>query len=76
MTDRKSCFFMGHRKAGERLLPKLELVLDRLIQEENVLYFYVGGYGGFDWVSAATVKRAKQKYVIPMTEAQPEKKIA
>ena len=58
----KSCFFIGHREADERLLPRLELEIERLIQEENVRYFYVGGYGGFDRITAAAVKRAKQKY--------------
>ena len=58
----KSCFFIGHREADERLLPRLELVVDRLIREENVRYFYVGGYGGFDLVAAAAVRRMKQKY--------------
>ena len=58
----KSCFFIGHREADERLLPRLELVIDQLIVEENVRYFYVGGYGGFDRIAAAAVKRAKQKY--------------
>ena len=58
----KSCFFMGHREADERLLPRLELVIDRLIQEKNVRYFYVGGYGGFDRIAATAVKRAKQKH--------------
>ncbi len=58
----KSCFFIGHREADERLLSRLELVVDRLILEENVRYFYVGGYGGFDRVAAATVSRMKQKY--------------
>ena len=58
----KSCFFIGHREADERLLPRLELVIDRLIREENVRYFYVGGYGGFDRVSAAAVRRMKQKH--------------
>ena len=58
----KSCFFIGHREADERLLPRLELVIDRLIQEENVRYFYVGGYGGFDRIAAAAVKQVKQKY--------------
>ena len=61
MSERKSCFFMGHREADERLLPRLELEIDRLIQEDNVRYFYVGGYGGFDRIAAAAVKRAKQK---------------
>ena len=58
----KSCFFFGHREADERLLPRLELVIDRLIREEGVHYLYVGGYGGFDRVSAAAVRRMKQKY--------------
>ena len=52
---------MGHREADERLLPRLELVIDQLITGENVRYFYVGGYGGFDRIAAAAVKRAKQK---------------
>ena len=58
----KSCFFIGHREADEWLLPRLKLVIDRLIREENVRYFYVGGYGGFDRIAATAVKRAKQKY--------------
>lgn len=62
MSEWKRCFFIGHREADERLLPRLELVIDRLIREENVRYFYVGGYGGFDRIAAAAVKRAKQKY--------------
>lgn len=62
MSEYKSCFFIGHREADERFLPRLELVIDRLIQDENVRYFYVGGYGGFDRIAAAAVKQAKQKY--------------
>lgn len=58
----KSCFFTGHRETDESLLPRLELEIDRLIQEENVRYFYVGGYSGFDRIAATAVKRAKQKY--------------
>ena len=58
----KSCFFMGHREADERMLPRLELTIERLIAEENVCYFYVGGYGGFDRIATVAVKRAKQKY--------------
>ena len=44
------------------MLPRLELTIERLIAEENVRYFYVGGYGGFDRIAAVAVKRAKQKY--------------
>lgn len=62
MSHSKSCFFIGHREADERLLPRLELTIERLIAEENVRYFYVGGYGGFDRIAAAAVKKAKQKY--------------
>ena len=62
MSRDKSCFFIGHRDADERLLPRLELTIERLIAEENVRYFYVGGYGGFDRIAAAATKRAKQKY--------------
>ena len=61
MSRDKSCFFIGHREADERLLPRLELTIERLIAEENVRYFYVGGYGGFDRIAAAATKRAKQK---------------
>lgn len=58
----KSCFFVGHREANERLLPRLELEIHRLIQEDNVRYFYVGGYGGFDRIAAAAVKHSKQEH--------------
>ena len=62
MSRDKSCFFIGHREADERLLPRLELTIERLIAEENVRYFYMGGYGGFDRITTAATKRAKQKY--------------
>lgn len=58
----KSCFFIGHREADERLLPRLEWEIEQLITKENVCYFYVGGYGGFDGVAASAVKRAKQHH--------------
>ena len=62
MSRDKSCFFIGHREADERLLLRLELIIKRLIAEENVRYFYVGGHGGFDRIVAAATKQAKQKY--------------
>lgn len=58
----KSCFFIGHREADELLFPRMELVIDRLIREERVRCFYVGRYGEFDRLAAATVKRLRQKY--------------
>lgn len=52
MSHGISCFFIGHREADERLLPRLELEIERFIAEENVRSFYVGGYGGFDRIAA------------------------
>ena len=57
-----SCFFIGHREANESLLPRLELEIEQLITEEQVCFFYVGGYGGFDQIAATAVKKAKKKY--------------
>lgn len=58
----KSCFFIGHREADERLLPMLTAAIERLITEEQVSFFYVGGYGGFDRIAATAVKRMKLQY--------------
>ena len=58
----KCCFFIGHREADERLLPMLNTAIERLITEEKVSYFYVGGYGGFDRIAATAVKQAKLHY--------------
>ena len=55
----KSCFFIGHREADERLLPILTAAIERLITEEQVSFFYVGGYGGFDRIAATAVMRMK-----------------
>ena len=58
----KSCFFIGHREADERLLPVLQSVIQQLIEEEGVTEFYVGGYGGFDRIAGAAVKQLKAEY--------------
>ena len=58
----KSCFFIGHREANESLLPRLESEIDRLITEENVRCFFVGGYGGFDQIAATAVKKTKKQH--------------
>ncbi len=44
------------------MLPRLELEIEQLITKENVRYFYVGRYGGFDGVAASAVKKAKRRY--------------
>ena len=58
----KSCFFIGHREADERLLPVLQSTIQQLIEEEGVTEFYVGGYGGFDRIAGAAVKQLKAEY--------------
>ena len=58
----KSCFFIGHREAPESVFTHLTTVLEWLIVEENVGYFYVGQYGAFDHMAALAVKRLKQQY--------------
>ena len=58
----KSCFFIGHREADERLLPVLQSLIQQLIEEEGVTEFYVGGYGGFDRIAGAAVKQLKAEY--------------
>lgn len=58
----QSCFFIGHREADERLLPILTAAIERLITEEQVLFFYVGGYGGFDRIAATAIKRMKLQH--------------
>ena len=58
----KSCFFIGHREADERLIPLIAETVERLIVEEDVSYFYAGAYGGFDRLASTVVKEAKKKY--------------
>ena len=57
----KSCFFIGHRKADEQILPALKKAIEQLIAED-VLFFYVGGYGGFDRIAGTAVKQAKKQH--------------
>ena len=58
----ESCYFIGHREADEHLIPILIDNIQRLICEENVCYFYVGGYGGFDRVAGMAVKEVKKHH--------------
>ena len=58
----KSCFFIGHREANERLLPELITVVEQLVTDEQVSYFYVGGYGGFDRLAAERVLEMRRRF--------------
>ena len=57
----KSCYFIGHREADERLLPVLKETIQQLISRENVRHFYAGGYGGFDRIAGLAVKEVKKQ---------------
>lgn len=58
----KSCFFIGHHEADERLLPKLQSVIENMIITDDVKFFYVGSYGGFDRIAGLALKQAKKRY--------------
>ncbi|MGN1154700.1 MAG: hypothetical protein ACI4TK_00835 [Agathobacter sp.] len=58
----KSCFFIGHREATEKLCPSLERAIEQHIMEYGVTEFIVGSYGGFDRLAASAVIRAKKKH--------------
>lgn len=58
----KSCFFIGHREASEKLLPALLEAVETHIIEYGVREFIVGHYGEFDRLAAIAVKTAKQQH--------------
>ena len=57
-----TCFFIGHREAGEEVLPALTQAVERQIIQYGVTDFMAGHYGGFDRMAALTVQRAKEKH--------------
>ena len=58
----RSCFFIGHRDAGEALFPLLEREIERHIVEYEVEEFIVGQHGRFDGMAARAVREIKKKY--------------
>lgn len=56
------CFFIGHREAGDELLPALTAAVERHITEYGVTSFMVGRYGNFDKLAARTVIGAKKRH--------------
>ena len=57
-----SCFFIGHREASALILPYIKSAIEKLIQEEKVRDFYVGGYGNFDRLSSEAVLQVKSQF--------------
>lgn len=58
----RSCFFIGHREADEKLLPVLKAEVQRHIEELGVTEFIVGHYGGFDHLAVQAVCAAKKEH--------------
>lgn len=62
VSDMKSCFFIGHRESSCSLLPLLDSAVEQHITEFGVGEFIVGGYGNFDRMVTATLRKMKMKY--------------
>lgn len=57
-----SCCFFGHREVYENIEGVLYDKICRVISENNIKSFLVGGHGGFDSLSASAVSRAKKEF--------------
>lgn len=58
----KSCFFIGHRYADERIYEKLLAAVDTHISAYGVTDFLVGHYGDFDRMAARSVAEARRAH--------------
>lgn len=58
----KSCFFIGHRDAPDRLFSQILEAVEKHIVEYGVIDFYVGHYGNFDRLATKAVIYAKRYY--------------
>lgn len=58
----KTCFFIGHREAGEEIFPALVQSVERHIMEYGVTDFLMGERGNFDHLAARAVRLAKQTH--------------
>lgn len=57
----KTCFFIGHREAGEGLLARLTEEVEGCAVA-GVTDFVVGHYGGFDRLAAQAVRKIKKQF--------------
>ena len=58
----KTCFFIGHRDAPEKLRPPLDAAIERHITEYGVREFVAGHYGRFDYMAAGAVQKSKERH--------------
>lgn len=59
---KKKCFFIGHRDAGQEILPLLLDTVEYHITQLGVKEFLIGNYGAFDRMAARAVCTAKERY--------------
>ena len=58
----KKCFFIGHRDTGDEVLPYIKEAAEKLIVQEEITQFYVGGYGSFDRLAGRAMIELKAAY--------------
>lgn len=58
----KTCFFIGHHDAPDRLREQLDEEVERLVREEGVTSFLVGYHGNFDRMATAAVRQAREHH--------------
>ena len=54
--------FFGHRNVYGNIDQELEKQVEKLIIQENIDTFWVGGYGEFDKLASRTVRKMQEKY--------------
>lgn len=62
VMNEKICTFFGHRNVEEPIEGVLYDSICRMIEQEKVTTFYVGGHGDFDKLCASVVRIVKRCY--------------
>lgn len=62
VCNMKTCFFIGHRDAPDKLLPALIAEVERHVTEYDVEEFVVGHYGNFDTLAGKAVREVKARH--------------
>ena len=71
----KKCFFIGHRDTGDEVLPYIKEAAEKLIVQEEITQFYVGGYGSFDRLAGrAMIELRRFSYIVSFRTIQQTEK--
>ena len=57
-----TCSFFGHTKIPKKLEPIFKSTLINLIREHNVNCFYIGGFGGLDFLFLKILSELKKEF--------------